>query len=426
MAIAILIVPVAALLAHLRLPAGTQATVYAEDGPLFLSQYEQFGPWGSIFQGYAGYLQFLPRLLTNLALAVAPLERYATTVDILVCLTTGVVAALVFVCSRDVVSSVAARLVLASVTVLAPLLPAEVLGNMANIHWLFLWLTPWILMYRPTRWWQSGVLAVIVLASALTEIQVVLFLPMVLLSIRRPRSWPVSAALIGGVVWQIVTTLGSPRQHGGAQLGIADIAKGYAQQVFLGSWFPSAARLGGAYEHFGWWPATVAGVPFVVVAVIIALRFRGRELVAPVVAAFGATAPWVAAIVVNSNPLFRWNSQNHFQLTNPGLLRYAVVPSMFLIALVVLFTDHLLAGGHFMALSRVATSAIGVGLLVVILAVQLVWFHIPQVHGQTGPNWSVGMDRARDVCDLGHVTATIPSSPMGWHVLLLCRFVDEH
>ena len=36
---------------------------------------------------------------------------------------------------------------------LLPLLPNEVLGNEANLHWIFLWLAPWLLLANPrTRW----------------------------------------------------------------------------------------------------------------------------------------------------------------------------------------------------------------------------------------------------------------------------------
>lgn len=417
---AISIVLVAAALAYLRLPAASRATVYAEDGPLFLVQHQRLGVWGSVFEPYAGYLQFVPRLITNLAIAIAPLERYATTVNILVCLATGVVASLVFLCSRDVVSSLAARLVLASITVLAPLLPAEVLGDMANFHWLVLWLTPWILMYRPTRWWQSGVLAAIVLASALTEIQVVLFLPLVVLSVRRPRSWPISAALIVGVVWQLLASLGSTRPHGSAHPGVLDVLKGYGQQVLVGSWLPAPAGLTSAYVHLGWWSALLGGLPFLAVAVVITFRIRGWRLLAPVVAAVGATATWVAAIIVNRQPWFLWNSMTANQLAHPGLLRYAVVPSMFLIALVVLLADHLLSE------PRLAWGAVGACLLVAVMAVQLVWFQIPAVHGQTGPNWTIGVIHAEHACEQGRTVAVIPSSPTGWNVILPCSWVGEH
>lgn len=417
--IAVLIVPVATFLARSRLAPITRATVWAEDGADLLGQHIEFGAWGSLFQVYGGYLQFVPRLITNAAIALAPLDRYATTVSALVCLTTGVVAALVFVCSRDVLSSVPGRLVLASITVLAPLLTAEVLGNMANIHWLLLWLTPWVMMYRPSRWWQSGVLAAVILAAALSEIQMALFIPLIFFSLRRRKSWPISAALVVGIVAQIVATSITPRNPNGvAHIGAMDIVKGYAQQVFLGGAFPSKAGLDQAFVSYGWKGAFAAGIPFLIVAIVIAFRFRGWRYFAPAVVVASATIPWAAAVAVNKQPSFLWNSLTQQQLETAGLLRYAVLPSMFLLALVVILADDLIGS------RRLVVSTGGLVLLGVVLVFQSIHFPAVDIRSSEGPVWSESVAVARQQCETGATIARIATAPNpSWAVHVPCSMV---
>ena len=132
--------------------------VWAEDGG-FLQNRLDHGPLVSLFEPYQGYLHLLPRAIVEVG-ALLPLRDYAVAVAGMSCVVAGVVAALVFACSRDVVHGPAARIVLGLVTVLVPTVSAEVLGTTANLHWFLLWLTPWVLLFRPTsarQGWALGV-----------------------------------------------------------------------------------------------------------------------------------------------------------------------------------------------------------------------------------------------------------------------------
>lgn len=414
--IAIVIVPVAAFAARMRLPPVTRGTLWAEDGSDLLGQYHMYGPVGSLFEVFAGYLQFIPRLITNTALFIAPLDRFATTVTALVCLGAGIVAALVFLLSRDVVRSVPARIVLASITVLAPLLPLEVSGNMANFHWLLLWLAPWIMLFRPTRWWQSGVLAAVMLACVLSEIQIAFFLPLIFLSIRRPKSWPISAAVIVGTIAQVIATLHVPRNNNGeAHVGILDMAKGYLQQVIVAGWMPQRQSVGDFFHAYGWKGAVVAAVPILIVLILIAVRFRGWAYVAPAVMLYGATVPWIMALQINAQPSFLWNSTPISEMSaTPILMRYAVVPSMFLLSLVVILGADLLTS------PRKVFAAFGAVLIGAVLVLQAMHFTLPVVHASTGPLWTFALDVAKQRCDAGAEVAKVAQNPANWGVTLPC------
>ena len=165
----------ASVLAWLRLDGRTRGVVWAEDG-MFLQDRLEAGPLISLVDPYGGYLHLVPRAIVEVA-ALVPLQDYAVAVTGLCCLTVGAVAGLVHACSRDVVESRAARVVLGLVTVLVPTAAAEVLGNTANLHWFLLWLTPWVLLCRPTSWRQGWALGAVLLAVTLTEIQAVYFAP---------------------------------------------------------------------------------------------------------------------------------------------------------------------------------------------------------------------------------------------------------
>jgi hypothetical protein len=94
-------------------------------------------------------------------------------------LVVGAVGALVFICSRQIVPWLPARISIAALAALIPTAPIEVLGNTANLHWYLLWLTPWLLMARPSSRLASWFFGAVALAIALTEIQVVIFLPLI-------------------------------------------------------------------------------------------------------------------------------------------------------------------------------------------------------------------------------------------------------
>ncbi|BDZ51502.1 hypothetical protein GCM10025867_37430 [Frondihabitans sucicola] len=413
----VLIAILLALVARLRLPPEVRATVWAEDGRVFLHERYDLGVFGSLFHPYQGYLQFVPRILTDIATAVSPLDHFATTVTALVCTASGIVACLVFWCSRDVVSSPWSRAALASITVLVPALPIEVLGNMANFHWLLLWLTPWLLLFRPRAWWQSGVVAVILLACALSEIQVALFLPLVLFSLRRPKSWPVSAALVVGVAAQIAALATHARTRPErSPLTALDVIRGYLESVVLPIANPSANWVGARVTQFGWWIGLLALIPFLVAAVILVLRTRGFDFVAIGAVAAGATVPWVAGALVNADHYVQFDHYTPAEELHGRILRYGVVPAMFLIALVVLAADRLLR-----AKGRAAVT-VGVVALALTFCAQAVHVHVESHRRDGGPLWTTGVAAATTSCESGAQAASIPEAP-SWKTDLSCAVV---
>ena len=85
----------AAVLVWFRLPPMAHDTVWAEDGRLFLFGAEQHGLFGATFVPYAGYLQFVPRLIAGAVVQWLPTADWALGMTAGACLVTGAIACVV-------------------------------------------------------------------------------------------------------------------------------------------------------------------------------------------------------------------------------------------------------------------------------------------------------------------------------------------
>jgi hypothetical protein len=333
--ISVVILTIGALVAWMRLPAAAQDTLWAEDARIFLNQAVQRGPIPALFNSYAGYLHTVPRMIAGLTVQFVPIELWANSMAAGACIVAAGVAALVFVCSRDVVGWLPARLVLASITILVPLAPREVLGNTANLHWYFLWLTPWLLLYRPRSRSGAWMLSVAALLAALTEIQMAMFVPLLLWRFRDRVRWPVRILFLVGVAAQIGTTLLWPRGHSTAQLiEPASLAYGYLINCVMTIWLPSALDIGKLLTSVGPIACIVFLLPFLAAA---GWGFRyGTRLkrVMIVTLLLGSAVLYVIAVEISPGTFYDYARMTTQQLAVPWLARYGVVPSMMLLALV--------------------------------------------------------------------------------------------
>jgi hypothetical protein len=149
----------AVTLAWLRMPEAVRDVLWAEDGRTFLGEGVQYGTLGTLARSYAGYLHQYPRIVAGVVQHVLPVEGWATGIAFGAVVGTGLVATVVFVCARDVTSRLtpgaafAARVAIGLAVVVVPIATNEVLGNLANVHAYFLWMMPFVLLYRPRSSW---------------------------------------------------------------------------------------------------------------------------------------------------------------------------------------------------------------------------------------------------------------------------------
>lgn len=315
--------------AWFRIPALARDTFWAEDGAVFVSGAATHG-LGAALVPYAGYLHVVPRLAAS-AIVMLPVWWWAVATTAASCAIAAALAVVVFVCTRDIVTWLPARLFVASLTVIAPLGPVEVLGNLANLHWLFLWTLFWVVLARPRSRASALALSAIALIGALTEIQAVIWLPLFLLPPRDRRRLLVAAGLGVGLAAQLVATLGWPRTTGGhAPLtGLASLGYGFLINAAMPLAIPQT-QIGPALTDSG--PASGILILTVIVLAVLYIWRRGSRLQGAVATAavLGAVMIYCADVEGNPNRWYDYALFSANQLSPVRLLRYGVVPSVLL------------------------------------------------------------------------------------------------
>ena len=249
---AVAVAVVGAIVCWFRVPSVGRYTMYAEDGQIFVQQWLT-GHGFPLFEPYAGYQHFLPRISTWLVVHLVPVSGWGIGVTVAACLLAGGTAALVYVFSRDVIDTQVSRLGLAAVTVLIPLAGQEPVGNLANLHWYLLFLTPWLLLATPRSTAGTVAMCLVALASTLTESQAVIFAPIAIWRlVSSAPARPVMVCWFVGVGGQLLTFLLAPRVlSGGGWPPPMSVIKGYLGNVSLTIDTGTARRAGAVIVGLG-------------------------------------------------------------------------------------------------------------------------------------------------------------------------------
>ncbi|PZF59002.1 hypothetical protein DEJ23_04335 [Curtobacterium sp. MCSS17_008] len=344
---AVLVGSVAAATAWARLGPVARGTVWAEDGGVFFREHLALGSLPSIVHPYAGYLHLVPRMVVDAAFLV-PVPWYAVAVSAICCALTGAVCAGVFVLAADVVPSAPLRVVLAAVPVLLPTAPWEVLGNAANLHTFALFLAPWVLSHRTRTWWGSALLGLVAVLVVGTEVQAILFLPLLVLAWQpwrtvprasRLRALPVTLAALVAAAAQLVTATTTERESAPGDPSVRDVVTGYLLQTLGGLWRADVAAVGRSVVASGWGVLVVPAVlvaAVVVIAAVVAVRDgRPRAAVLSVVLAAGSAVVWTAALVANASANGHWSRADPTALVVATPSRYAAAAGLLLSAALV-------------------------------------------------------------------------------------------
>jgi hypothetical protein len=406
-AIAVLVVAATSFISLFRLPQTVWDNVWAEDGPVFLRQAMAGSGPGSIFAPYEGYLHVIPRLFGAVIVRVVPVENYAVGLAFASCLVVAVVAYLTFHCASALSDSVRVRLAWAAIPVLLSVGPYEILGNTANIHWYLLWLMPWLLL-KPARSRTEGVvLFLAALLSALTEVISVVFLPLVLLRIRRKAFWPARAGLVIGAGVQICTTLLYPRTPGdGHSLDPMSVVVGWFVNVAGVVFYGSSRNMGLNVLNFGAGPVILAFLPIIAALAYLLLKSKREHRLLALLFLTASFGVWTACLVANPGALFDYVHFTESDWAKSILTRYSAIPAMFILALFPLLAESIRA-------TRAQASA---GVLVA-FAVLLATAYFPtQVAREQGPSWSEGVRAAEAACVGARDDEARPVqvAPIGW------------
>jgi hypothetical protein len=399
------------LISWFRMPPSVRGTIWAEDGRNFLGDALLSPPLTTIFRPYDGYLHLVPRLAGEAVAAVVPPLSYPQAMAAISCLVAGAVASLVFVLARPIVPSVVARIGLGLVTALVPALPIEVLGNMANVHWYFLWLAPWLLLYRPRTRRSGWLCGLVALTAALTEAQMIYFVPLVAWRWRDRAYWPVRAGLLLGLAAQVVAYLIAPRsERSGAVADPDDILAGFLVNAVMTVWVGSIEAIADVVARVGW-AATLLPVAIIVsCSLVLVLRGRPMQRAAAVTLLAGGLLGWVVPVVLNRRRDFDYSRPEEL-ISTVAVVRYAVVPSMFLLAIVILGLAVLAAKGW----PQRVLALVVVGWVVFIAVANFDVFS----RRENGPLWSAEVDAGRELCLTSESRSVVylAVAPHGWGTL---------
>ncbi len=390
--IAISILIVGSMAEWIRLPAVARGTLWAEDARRFLDNAAVVGPMRALAIPYAGYLHTVPRLIAGFSVQFVPVSAWAVAMSGASCVVAAGVAALVFVCSRDVVTSIVPRLLLAGITLLDPLSPHEVLGNTANLHWYFLWLSPWLLLYRPRSRLGAWALGLVALLASLTEIQTVFAMPLLAWRARDRRRWPVRIPFAVGVIAQVIVTITHPRGSGAhALIGLPSLFDGFLVNSVLPIVFPSSSAVGWTFTHGG----PLIGIAILLIFAALAcwgfLRTRGTARWFFVALPCASMGLYAAAVEATPAAFSDYAALSPTQWATPWIDRYGVVPSMLLLSMIPI------ALGFMSQTTRTARRARLLG-SVALVAVLLVQFIPSSTRRDSGPLWAPQVSRAALVC----------------------------
>ncbi|WP_440708544.1 hypothetical protein [Herbiconiux sp. YIM B11900] len=416
----------------LRIPPADSDVIWAEDGRVFLAQRLAAGPFQGWFAAYDGYQHLLPRILTDLVVSTLPLASFGLGITIATCVVAGGVAALVYVCSRDAVGWLPARVALALLVVLLPTVTFEVLGDVANVHGLLLWLAPWLVIVRPRGLAGGIALGVVGLLVGLTEIQALVVVPFLLWRLRDRMRWPVRAGLLLGLAGQLLTLPFSARAPRPA--GLPDLAstfQGFVVNAMMMPWIGSGHTAALVVRTGSLIVVPVALLGLVVLAYIL-WRGTPAQRVAGGLLAFGAVAVWSAGFVLNPNPGFYYSTFDAATWQQLGALRYGIVPALFVGGLVVVFAAVLVgrvspgraARGRTRRLPRIlGVSVLVLGLLLTVWQLRSAVSTIRS----GGPSWSAAVTDAREACALPEAPATVevPILPDTWTVPIACDTLER-
>ncbi|KQR53517.1 hypothetical protein ASF88_01135 [Leifsonia sp. Leaf336] len=403
------------VIAWLRIPVIARDTFWAEDGRTFISSAAWGGP-SVLFQPYGGYLHTVPRLVAA-AVVLLPVSWWALATTATACAIAGALAVVVFVCARDLVPWLPARCFIAGLTVIAPLAPREVLGNLANLHSVFLWTLFWIVLARPRRLRSAIVLSIVAFLGAMTEIQALFLAPLLLVRSRDRLVWVVRAGVIAGLVVQLVVTVGWPRAaNTNPGVDPLSIAYGYLINAVMPLAVPQS-RLGAVLASTG--PAVGIAVLAVIAAGVVYVMVRGThgQRLLAVAALSGSVLIYVASVATNPNTFYDYARLSSAQLSTVWLTRYGVVPSM-LLALVLPLAAAIAFGRRHrlpaLSWSVVAVAAVSVALIAAQLGPQ--W-----TRRSDGPAWQPQLAAAFAECrsddELRFVNL---KETIGWKVTVPC------
>ncbi len=390
-------------------------SLWAEDGTIYLSGAIHHGFGGSLFDTYATYLVFVPRLIAEVA-DLFPLAAAPAALTVLSCAVVALCGLIVWTASRGLIESPWLRGALAMMTVLAPVGGLESTASAAYVPWYMLFATFWILLWRPRTTLVALGAAVFALLTGMSSPGVWFFIPLALLrtlALRDGRDALLLAGYWAGAIVQ-VPVLALNEETAVTPLWTHDIWTDYLQRVVAGA--ALGLRLAGkGWEHLGW--------PLLIVLLVLAIAALAYgasrvNLTARLFALVAIPTSLVMFVVsvyqraVGEEML--WVSGHYVEAAG----RYAIVPALLLVSVVAVMLDRRSRRDereHRPA--WLAYAAVAAALVVVAVS-----FRVENVETRGAPPWQAAIDHGAEECAAQPASAEtfVPTSPPTWGLEVPC------
>ncbi|WP_322409601.1 hypothetical protein [Microbacterium invictum] len=332
-----LLVLVGTVVTWFRVPDDHRDRVWAEDSNIFLGEALDQGPLAVLFNGYAGYQHFVPRLVIAGLFPFLDLEAYPVVIFAVCSVLTGLTAGAVYWLSRDLVPWQPGRVALGLITVVIPLATQETIGNLADLHTYAMWLTPWLLLYRPRSWWSSAGWAAVTFAVVMTEIQSVFFIFLIFFRLRRDerRSWPIIGAFVVASALQLLTAITVDRGTGNGPLSIPSTVIGWMINSVMPLVTADPDTIRAWVLDYGLLVALVILLPITAAAAVALIWGNGDQRLLTVALLLGSAAIYTGSAWANSDVWFMYAEEGLDSIANLVVnIRYGVASGMMLVAVV--------------------------------------------------------------------------------------------
>ncbi|HEY2814671.1 MAG TPA: hypothetical protein VGJ03_14500 [Acidimicrobiales bacterium] len=410
-------VAVAVALQLLRQPgARSWNTVWAEDGYIYTSQAYGHGPVSTMFRGYAGYAQFVPRVIA-LGVRPLPVSWVAPYLAFTAAFVTALLGLFVYWAMAGWVRSPWLRSILAAMSVLAPVSFFEINANIANLGWPLLFAAFWAFVARRDRPFDIALRAAVVLLCGLTTPVLAVLVPVgiaVAVARRRAGEWVIVAAALVSLLVQWIVVHGTGA-GAGAPSTLGDLPREYGVRV-VGALVFGERWLGYLWAHLG---VTVIAIGVAVVAVVAVVALLPAPVRLTADRWWFAIAAGLASVALFAVPVWIRGTEPmrllSGEFTDTGS-RYVYVPLLVLLSGLFVLVDG--SGRRWLEAGATAHAAV-----LIVVCFGLAGFR------SAGPTWSSQLEAARATCRSASAPAivNVPTTPDGldWYVAVPCGRVGS-
>lgn len=389
-------------------------SLWAEDGAIYFSGAVHSGFGGSLFDTYATYLVFVPRLIGELATLV-PLRDAPIAVSVLSSAVVALSGWIVWEATAGLIESPWLRGALVLLTVLAPVGGLESTDSGAYVPWYMLFATFWILLWRPRTNLTAAGAGLFALLTGLSSPGVWFFIPVALLRtvvVRDRRDGLLLAGYWAGAVAQ-VPVLAFNKEEAVTPLWTHDIWTSYLQRVVDGAFL--GLRLGGkAWEHLGWPLLFVLSLALLALLAYGVTRVNWTARLLALLAIPISLLMFVVSVYQRAvGEQMVWHSGMWLEAAG----RYAIVPALLLFSVAAVMVDPHSRRREGETRPRLLAWGLA-GLAVLIVAVS---FRVENPEARGAPPWEAALDHGGELCARQQIEEVpVPTSPPGWGLNIPC------